>query len=1098
MALLELSLPDSPPDFGALSVRHFEVHEGLSTLFEVALVVLSPSPDLDLDQIVGKRARFAVSGGDLGSRSWAGVCFGAELLAVEEGALSTYRVSIAPALWLLTQRVNHRIFQHLSAPEIVAALCREWNLPVELRLDLEVFPRLEYRVQYGESDFAFLSRMLEEAGISYFFEPEGEGDAAASRLVLSDAPELAEPTLDPLRYLDNPGERLRGPWVTAVTLSTDVRPGRIAMVDYDPRRPQYRLTYRFEAPGSGEEALEHYVYAPGSGRIDLAQQAEMREMPTNTPVGDDQSFARIDEHEGYALAARKLRGARHDRRHISFSSNVIGLAPGMAVRLSGHPKPQLASDRKLVIAGLDLQGSSHGEWSIGAVAAFADEPIRPALKTPRPRIAGPQSAIVVGPPGEEIYADESGRVRVRFHWDRATGPDHQRTSWVRVNEGWSGAGWGMVAIPRVGHEVIVDFYEGNPDEPVIIGRVYNGAAPPPYALPAHRTKSVWRTQSTPGSSGYHEISFEDGAGHEEIFIRSERDLHKVVKNEETEATRRDRSMVVGEDLSVSVKEEDAITAGAGHSVSMGRVSGAERVAEMGDPLVAEGATKREIIPGRITVTTGGATIQLDGPDIIITAESSISLKAGKEVKILGGPYVHVNPPALVAKTGDQDRASVPEQEVWFKLLSDDGAPMPDVTCHVEHDDGSLSVARKSDGRGMVRFPVEKSGNYHLVVGTPPKPEEPAAKPAAPAAAQSAPAPSSGPPAGASPPPAPQQVKVGQTPAQPSRSSRPTQHAVPIAIEVVSPVIKAEFQIEPGKHPKPDPSMPTLDLHAKVVFQGKPVSTGTLTWEFTISGKYRVRAPAEKGSYRWQQYKFSAGSARTSPGEQKKFQLAPGELVGGDLEVKVTYDGGPELGGLKATATVTAMKVVGKNPARADVEALVAELAGDQTWCMIRMFCHESVHSLGQFKKGQPLYGPPSGVGIVQRDPVDTEWQWPQSRLTQPNNFFPRIFWDWKKNVREGVETFRSSYLATARRILGKLRKKNPNLPAPSEEVLLRSAIRHYNGGTEYAVSSDGKHYVVSPKAPPDRLAYVNEVLNDPHVDAKKYPIPADTKAERWP
>jgi type VI secretion system secreted protein VgrG len=226
-------------------------------------------------------------------------------------------------------------------------------------------------------------------------------------------------------------------------------------------------------------------------------------------------------------------------------------------------------------------------------------------------------------------------------------------------------------------------------------------------------------------------------------------------------------------------------------------------------------------------------------------------------------------------------------------------------------------------------------------------------------------------------------------------------------------------------------------------------------------------------------------------------------------VKVTYQSGPELGDLKASATVKDVKVVGKNPARADVEALVAEIGGTQTWCLIRMFCHESAHKLGQFKNGEVLYGPPAGVGIVQRDPEGDEWVWPASRLTEPSNFFPRIFWDWKKNVREGVERFRSDYMQRARNEIAALRRKNPSLPEASEEIILRSAIRHYNGGNEYQASADGAHYVVDPyqsknkdgtlkalKA--DRLPYVNQVLDDSHVDATKYPVPADVRAETWP
>ncbi|EYF04076.1 type VI secretion system tip protein TssI/VgrG [Chondromyces apiculatus] len=1305
MALLELSFSDSPADAAGMAVRHFEVQEGLSMLFEVALVVMSPSASVDLDALVGKPARFRVEGGDLGVREWAGLCFGAELLDVEEDGLSTYRVSLAPTLWLLTQRVNHRIFQHASAPEIAEKLLGEWGVPVELKVDQARHPKLEYRAQYGETDFAFLSRILEDAGISYFFEAltsgaSGEASSEASKLVLADAPEAATPERAPLPYLDNPGERLTTPWASAITMATGVRPGKAAIIDYDFRRPRYRLTYRFEAFGDGEEMLEQARYAPGAGKIDLPASGEL---PNDSPVADGKSHARVSEHEGYALASAQLKGMRSDKHGVHFSSNVLGLAAGMAVRFSGHPKPQLAPDRTLIVTQVSLQGDSAGEWTLGVAAAFADDPIQPQHKTPRPRVEGLQSAIVVGPSGQEIHTDEFGRVRVRFHWDREGEYDDNRTAWVRVNEGWAGGGWGMMALPRVGHEVVVDFYEGNPDEPVIVGRMYNGAAPPPYGLPANQTKSVWRTRSTPEGSGYHEISFDDKAGFEEVYIRSERDLQKVVKNDESETARRDRTLIIASDLGVNVVEEDAIEAGGGHAVTMGKVEGASRVAESADPVVAEGATKREMIAGRITVTTGGATIQLVGPDIIVTAESSIAIR-GKEVKINGGPFVQINPPVEV-KQGDAAKAATSDHEVWFKLISDDGAPMADVTCYVEQGDGDVSAARRTDGRGMVRFPVEDTGSYRLVVGSPPPaaatpaaaapaapaaaaapaatpaatpaaaaggaaggasgggapgggapaaaaprpavaapaaPAAPAAAPAAPPAATTPAAPAqvraaapqqaitppagsayrvrsgdslgkiaaennttvgallrlnpeisnpdrvkvgqqitlpassansansaaspaapgqgaalpgsgNGQPAAATQAPVPQtrpttgpaaaqpaaqpaaaqpagpqapvpqtrpttgpaaqtqtppRVQVGETPAQPARVAQATTHAVPITIEVVSPTANSQHEIEPGGHPTPDPSMPKLKLQAKVTFQGQELSAGKLTWEFTISGTYKARDPQNSQRAINQRYRLSGGSTTTAPNEEKEFTLTPGELCGGDLELTVTFEGGPEIGNLKATKTVTGMKVKGKNAERRHVEALIAEVAGDQAWCLLRIMCHESVHRLEQFADGQPLFGAPAGVGIAQRDPVADEWVWPQNRVTEPNNFFPRIFWDWKKNVREGVQSFRNTHVATSRRLLARLRRNNPNLPEAPEGLVLRGAIRAYNGGNEFRASADGRAYVVDPflniqngqhvALNARNEHYVERVLEDAHGNVANYPVPAMVLAERYP
>jgi type VI secretion system secreted protein VgrG len=298
-------------------------------------------------------------------------------------------------------------------------------------------------------------------------------------------------------------------------------------------------------------------------------------------------------------------------------------------------------------------------------------------------------------------------------------------------------------------------------------------------------------------------------------------------------------------------------------------------------------------------------------------------------------------------------------------------------------------------------------------------------------------------------------------------------------------------------------MPHVPLQAKVLVHGQEVSIGKVAWEMYLSGQYRVRS-ADNASYTQQAYKMPAGTTSTKPGAELAFELAPAQILGGKLEINATFEGDGELAGITAKKSVTGCKVTGKNPARADVESLIIELGGDLAWAFLRIFYWESVHKLAQFATrsgggntpGEPLYGPPSGVGIVQRDPTLSEWRFPKTnRLTLPNNFFPRIFWDWKKNVEEGVSSFKSDYMNRGRRELEALRRENKHLPAFPEELVMRAAIRHYNGGNEY--TSQGGKYLVSPSST-NNPGYVTNVLTVAEVDATKWPIPAAANATSWP
>ncbi|MFT3771028.1 MAG: type VI secretion system tip protein TssI/VgrG [Minicystis sp.] len=1092
---VELNIPSLPHN--DLSVRGVDIVEGLSMPFEVALLVMSADADLDFSRIIGQEASLRLGHGRLGSRAWTGVCSFIEQTDVETAGLSTYTLRIVPRLWLLSQRVNHRVFQHQTALETVRALLEEHGIEITARVTEENLARHETRVQYGESDLDFVSRLLEEAGLGYYFDDTIQGPA---QLVITDAPERAEPRHASIPFTSEPSPTIAHPFAADVHVAHEMKPGAVTIADFDFRRPRFPVVYHSEQAGPGEPRLERYDYAPGAG---LAELPAASTKASDTPVADDHGYARTSETQGYALAERRLAALREGRRRVEITTNLVDLSPGTVFSISGAPRPELAGDQRLLVVQTNIDGRIDQAWTVRVVASFASAKVRPPRRVPWPRIEGLQSAIVVGPPGEEIHTDEHGRVRVRFHWDREAALDDRAFAWVRVAEGWAGAGFGMIAIPRVGQEVLVSFYEGNPDQPVIVGRLFDAENPAPTNLPGGKTRFAWRTRSTPRSSGYHELSFDDAAGKELVTLRSERDLEKVVVAAEVDEIGGNSTAAVGRHLGTKIAAVDTIHAGRMHEVRMAGVTAAH-TGEIGQPNVTPLATRREIIAKRITLTTGGATIMLDGPDITVTAQHEVRFVAGGEVNIQGTPYVQINPPKIT-KAADASKAPArADQLVWFRLASDGGQPLAGARVHLEHADGSTSAPHATDGAGQVRLPVDKPGPYKIKIGDPPaKPATPApaAKPATPAPAAKAPAPASKAPAPApaAKPETRPAIPVGTTPAQPAAKARPTDHAVPIAVEIVSPVLATKLEIDPGRYPGPEPSMPLVTLCAKVLVEGKETSVGSVRWEFSISGKYRVRDHSAKAGYRWQEFKHAAGTARTKPNEEKSVRLTPAEVVGGDLEIKATFEGGPELGNVTAVKVLKGLKVLGKNGPRADVEKYIVDQSGDLAWLFLRMFCHESDHTLGQFKKGEVRYGPPAGTGIAQQDPEEDEWKWPPDRLTTPSNFFPRIFWDWRKNVVSGIHHFLSDKLPTGRRHIAKLRKNNPHLPQPPEGVIIRAAIRAYNGGREFDASADGRHFIVNPHTIPANVGYVDWVLGDTHSAlAADHPVPADAKARIWP
>ncbi|MCC6552357.1 MAG: type VI secretion system tip protein VgrG [Polyangiaceae bacterium] len=521
----------------AVSVREFHVHEQMSALFSVTLTVVAENHDLDFEANVGQPATFTMRGGHELSpkvRTWTGVLSELHQLAAQEGGLSTYHIEIVPSLWLATQRRNHRMFQQMSEIDIVKKLLGEWGVEPILRLTGE-YKKRKYRVQYGETDYTFICRMLEDAGVSHFFEQQG----GESKLVLADAPEKGDLREPRIPFRDEPTVADRE-HVTAVRIGRLVRPGKVTMQDHDYRRPPTYKLMASASAGGPEERLESYHYTPGAFLFES-------DKLESTPNADDKGRYRADEGEAAKLAQKRLDAKRSEATTCSFETNALDLAPGTVAGMLDHPRSDLGDSKRLLVVEVTHSGTHDSEWTHSVDARSADAPFHPALRTPKPRISGVESATVVGPAGQEIFVDEFGRVRVHFHWDRESNMDDNSSCWIHVSQPWGGTGFGGMNIPRIGQEVLVDFLGGDPDRPIIIGRVYTNLQKVPYKLPDLKTQSGWKSNSTGGTGGYNELMFEDQAGKELVRMQAERDHNKLVKHDEQATIGNDRTKRIGRD-----------------------------------------------------------------------------------------------------------------------------------------------------------------------------------------------------------------------------------------------------------------------------------------------------------------------------------------------------------------------------------------------------------------------------------------------------------------------------------------------------------------------------------------------------------------------
>lgn len=505
-----------------LFVSSFSGTEALSTLFSFNVKAFSSGSFVQVAALVGQPIVVSILTGGSDDRHVHGYIRQAELEGYDyTRKLYHYTIDIVPWLWFLTCKSDCRIFQNDSVIDIAKKIFEDFGfVDYEVRVIGSLEPR-EYCVQYRESCFDFLSRIFEEEGIFYFFEHTRDRHL----LVLADSANVhrAVPLQDSYRY-----QRIEaGDAAAAITdwrETVQVKSGKVSLGDFNFEKPDTDLTVRIDTLNrtSYNSDLERYDY-PGN----YQQNAE----------GDRRARIRMEEEEALS-------------RVFSGRANAPMLAPGTAFTLSDHEvkayngRYTLVSVRHEAVNnwdGLLEQGASYTNH-FRAVAASVT--YRPPRRTPRPVIEGPQTAMVVGPAGEEIFIDDYGRVKVQFHWDRRGTGNEKASCWVRVAQGWAGAQWGMQMPPRIGMEVVVEFLEGNPDRPLVTGCLYNRDAMPPYPLPGNKTRTVLKTSSSPGGGNFNELRFEDKKGAEQIFIHGGRDLDVRIKHDRREWVGASRHLIV--------------------------------------------------------------------------------------------------------------------------------------------------------------------------------------------------------------------------------------------------------------------------------------------------------------------------------------------------------------------------------------------------------------------------------------------------------------------------------------------------------------------------------------------------------------------------
>ncbi|RQT58850.1 type VI secretion system Vgr family protein [Burkholderia cepacia] len=530
----------------------------LGRLFEFRIEALADSHSLSLKDMLGKPVTVRIEQQDLSTRYLNGIVARASLAGRRAERYYGYELIVRPWLWLATRRSDCRIFQNKTVPEIVQEVLSTYGFPIESHLAETYVPR-DYCVQYNETDAAFVSRLMEFEGIYFWFRHAEDthtlmlGDAMSSHTALPGYETIPYIARDRTAIADE--ERIDG-WLPAQEVSV----GRHQTTDYDYTKPRADLSSQKVDPrGHDHDSFASFEW-PGGYRDDAP--------------GAHYSRVRLEEQQ-----------AEHER--ASADTDVRGVAPGYLFTLERCPRADQNREYLIVRCQYRFQENAYASDQ-GAEAVVhqtmmlvqpSSLPYRSPRDTPRPRTNGPQTATVVGPPGEEIWTDQYGRVKLQFRWDRYGQSNQDSSCWVRVSSPWAGGGFGGVQIPRVGDEVVVDFLNGDPDEPIVTGRVYNGEKMPPWGLPGSATQSGLLSRSSPGGTTEHAnaFRFEDKKGAEQLWMHAERNFDAETELDHSLSVGNNHTHTVGNDETMQVKNNRQRSVGQNETVNIGQ----NRVAQIG-------------------------------------------------------------------------------------------------------------------------------------------------------------------------------------------------------------------------------------------------------------------------------------------------------------------------------------------------------------------------------------------------------------------------------------------------------------------------------------------------------------------------------------
>ncbi|MGT2475782.1 type VI secretion protein Vgr [Paraburkholderia steynii] len=606
-------------------------HEELGRLSEFHLDLLSMSNDLKPGDLLGQDISVAIDLPSEGERQINGIVTAFRLLAPGDktrNRMARYEAMVRPRLWLLTRASHCRFFHEMTVPDIIAKVLQDYDVDMSNKCSA-TYPSLEHCAQYRETDFAFVSRLMEHEGIYYYFEHKG----GKHTLVMTDSADV-HASIDHYATISYDGwyepvqeKECVYQWSSGAELQT----GKYEVNEYD-----------FEKPSSSNQ----------QGLLSRATRPKVYDPPVYTMQEHLSGHIESSDGDRYAKVGVEIRQARNDS--ISGRTSARGVWPGGLFKLQEHACDAQNHDYLVVSAEYEINTDTYvSTYTDHAALPFFDcsftalrkeNQFRAERITPRPVVAGPQTAMVVGPDGDEILTDKYGRIKVQFHWEQFAPPsdasERMKRCWVRVSHSWAGKRWGTFFIPRIGQEVLVDFIEGDPDRPLVTGCVYNANTMPPYDLPANSALSTLKSNSTKGGGGFNEMRFDDTKGSEQLFFHAEKDHETWIKNDTLANVGNDRHLKVtgNEFIAVTGARHDAVTGDRNAKV------------DGNDSLNVSQKLQEKV--GMDYALDAGMNVHIKaGMNVVIEAGVSITLKAGGAFVVVGPASVAVSGTPILLNSG---------------------------------------------------------------------------------------------------------------------------------------------------------------------------------------------------------------------------------------------------------------------------------------------------------------------------------------------------------------------------------------------------------------------------------------------------------------